>query len=403
MKHVIVGDGVAGHTAAEEIRAESEDADIHVFTREEVPFYDRIGLRDYVRGGRNRDDLVFNDGADWYRERGIDLHLGTEVVDIDPDAQVVETADGETFDYDRLLLAVGGTPRTLPMEDGVDHVHHLWTLAEHGKPLRRDLEQADKGVVIGGGLLGFDLIGSFARSDTEATYLIREDNWWSSTIDPDAAEIVHAAMRDHGIDLRTGEEASDLANDGEQVVVTTDRDEYTVDVVGMAIGHVRHLDLAEAAGLDTDRGILCDGTLRTSDPHIYTAGDVAEYRDAVLEKRNMGGSWVTAQKQGEVAGRNMTGKGETLEFVDTYTVNHFGLNVASLGDPVNTDGKQVVHARGDGRYRKVVIDGDRIVGAAILGEMKWMHPLKQLIEGKVDVSAHFDGLEDPEFDLRSLL
>ncbi|MFB6265485.1 MAG: FAD-dependent oxidoreductase, partial [Candidatus Nanohaloarchaea archaeon] len=181
--------------------------------------------------------------------------------------------------------------------------------------------------------------------------------------------------------------------------------DYETGVVGIAVGHERNLGLAEEAGLDTGRGIICDECLQTSDPDIYAAGDVAEYHDPVLEKRNLGGSWVTAQKQGEVAGKNMAGDREELEFVDTYTVSHFGLTVASLGDPSDTAGKEVVTAsdKEKQKYRRLVLEDGRIVGAAILGEMKWMHPLKQLIKEKIDVSGSVDDLENPEFDPGSLL
>ncbi|MDY6761615.1 MAG: FAD-dependent oxidoreductase [Candidatus Nanohaloarchaea archaeon] len=403
MTYVIIGDGVAGHTAAETITEEDPDADIHVFTREDVPFYDRIGLRDYVRGGRDEDELVLNEPS-WYEDRGINLHLSTEIVDIDRDATTVETGRGNTYGYDKLLLAVGGQPRTLSIEEGIENVHHLWTLNRHGRPLRDDLEQAEHGVVIGGGLLGFDLIGSFNEA-VDATYLIRDDRWWHSVLTPDGAAIMHDAMRDHGVDLRLEEECTAMENSDGQVRLTTNASEYEAGVVGVAVGHERDTGLAASAGLETEQGIVCDETLQTADSDIYVAGDAAEYRDPVLEEWNLGGSWITAQEQGAVAGRNMAGADEPLEFVDTYTVNHFGLNVASLGDPVETGGKKVVTAvDADGqRYRKVVIEDGRIVGAAIIGEMRWMHPLKQLIRQKTDVSGAIPELEEAGFDPGDLL
>lgn len=403
MKHLIVGDGVAGHTAAQTVREKDPDASIHVFTAEDYPFYDRIGLRDYVRQGRDIDGLILDD-ADWYDEHDITLHRNTRVTTIDRDANRIETTDG-AYPYDRLLLAVGGHPRTIPMEDGIDKVHHLWTLADHGKPLRADLDAADTAAVIGGGLLGFDLIGSFTATDTETTYLIREDNWWPSVLDPDGAAIMHDAMRDHGVDLRLGEEATAMVETDGGVRIETNRDTHTVDVVGMAVGHVRNTDLAADAGLDTDTGIICDEYLRTNDPHIYTAGDVAEYHDPVLGERNLGGSWITAQEQGEVAGKNMTGAEEPLHFVDTYTVNHFGLNVAALGDPRTTDDRTVItaHDPDNDRHRKLVLRDGRILGAAIIGEMKWVHPLKQAILQNVDVTGHEERLAESSFNPKELL
>ncbi|MDY6765979.1 MAG: FAD-dependent oxidoreductase [Candidatus Nanohaloarchaea archaeon] len=402
MQYLVVGDGVAGHTAAETIRGEDEDADIRVFTDEDVPFYDRIGLRDYIRGGRTEEELVLED-EDWYDDRDIALHLGTEIVGIDPDAHTVVTADGDEYSYDKLLLAVGGRPRTVPMEEGVGKVHHLWTLDGHGRGLRRDLQAAGDGVVIGGGLLGFDLIGSFNEA-VDATYLVREDRWWHSVLTPAGARIVHDAMEQHGVELRLQEECTGMESRDGQVRLTTNTTVHETDVVGIAVGHERNLGLARDAGLETGRGIRCDGTLQTSDPDIYVAGDAAEYYDPVLERRNLGGSWITAQEQGAVAGRNMAGDSEQLDFVDTYTVTHFGLNVASLGDPAETDGTILTAVDEEaGTYRKVVVEDGRIVGAAIIGAMQWMHPLKQLIRQKVDVSGAVDDLEDAGFDPADLL
>lgn len=403
MQHIIIGDGVAGHTAAEQIREHDSDAEIHVFTTENVPFYDRIGLRDYVRNGRDLDALILNE-EEWYNERDIQLHRDTEIVAVDRDAQKVETSEGEPFAYDRLLLAVGGHPRTLPFEEGVDRAHHLWTLEDHGKPLRSHLEEAEKGVVIGGGLLGFDLIGSFTKTDTDTTFLIREDRWWHSVLPKEGAAIMHNAMRDYGVDLKLEEETRGMEQDGDTVTVTTDKGSYEAGVVGIAVGHLRNLDLAEDAGLETNHGIVCDAHMQTSDPAIYTAGDVAEYHDVVLEKQHMGGSWVTAQNQGETAGKNMAGEEEPLRYVDTYTVNHFGLNVASLGDPRDVDNKQVLTVvdEDNNRFRKVVVDGNRVVGAAILGEMRWLSPLRSLILNKTNISDHMDALEDADTDLRQL-
>lgn len=410
--YLIVGDGAAGHNAAETIREHDADADIHVFTEEGTPFYDRIGLRAYVRSGRSRDDLIIND-ENWYEEHDIDLHLETSVTGINREDTAVETTDG-TYEYDKLLLAVGGTPRTLPMEEGIEKAHHLWFLEQHGDPMKQDLEDAEHGVVIGGGLLGFDLIGSFAETDIEPVYLIREENWWPAVLDPDGAELIHKAMKEHGVDLHLEEEANTLEQEDETVRVTTDKDEYDTDVVGIAVGHVRNLELAEDAGLETEHGIIANEYLQTSDPDIFTAGDVAQYADVVLEKRNMGGSWVIAQEQGEHVGKNMVhaARGEELEpfeSVDTYTVMHFGLNVASLGDPRHTDEHEVLALvdEEEERYRKLVLEdagnGKRIVGAAIIGEMKWMYPLKQLIRNKADVSDHVDELKNPDFDLKQLI
>lgn len=409
MKVLIIGNGVAGHTAAETIRNEDRDVAIHVFTEEETPFYDRIGLRAYIRSGRDENDLILND-EDWYKDNDICLHLNTRVTSVDTANNVIETTANNSFEYDKLLIATGGTPRDFPGAEEFDQTHHLWYLEQDGRPLRQKLEDAEHGVVIGGGLLGFDFVGSFSQTDTETTYLIREQNWWPSVLDLEGAQLIHDAMEEHGINLNLEEEATSFEPANDHVRIRTNNDEYCADVVGIAIGNIANTELAEEIGLETNRGIIVDEHLQTGDPDIYAAGTVAEYKDIILEKMHMGGSWVTAQEQGKIAGKNMLRalEDETQEaykFVDQYTVMHFGLNVASLGDPRHTADQEVITVldKENSRYRKVVLEEDRILGAAIIGEMKWLYPLKQLIERKTDVSGHREDLENPAFDLNKLL
>ncbi|MFB6114710.1 MAG: FAD-dependent oxidoreductase, partial [Candidatus Nanohalobium sp.] len=164
-KHIVIGDGIAGATAAENIRDEEEDAEIAVFTDEDEPLYNRLMLKNYMKGSLPKQYTRVHDES-WYEDRDIDLHLDTKIVDVDEEEKTIEIEDGETFEYDNLLVATGGSPRKIPQDEGYGNVHYMWTMknAEH---IKQAAEESEEAVIIGGGLLGIDLAVAFAENGAE--------------------------------------------------------------------------------------------------------------------------------------------------------------------------------------------------------------------------------------------
>jgi len=166
--YVIIGDGVAGSSAAETLREEQPDAEITVITDEGEALYNRILIKEFAKGKLPEAPISIHDES-WYDERDIDLQLNTLVVDIDVDGHTVETHEGGEYAWDKLLIATGGTPTQLPVDNSdADGIHHFWTFQD-ARAIRESADEADTGIVVGAGLLGIDLAAICGAQDVEAS------------------------------------------------------------------------------------------------------------------------------------------------------------------------------------------------------------------------------------------
>ncbi len=375
-RYIIIGDGNAGATAAETIREEDGDADIKVFTDESEPLYNRIMLKTYMKGRLPKQYTRVHD-ENWYEKRDIELHLETRVATVDTDEQSVETESGDTYSYDRLLVATGGSPRKLPFDDGHDNVYYMWTM-EDAERIKNAAEESEEAVVIGGGLLGIDLAVAFAENDAETYYLIRESNWWSRGLDPEGAEIVHERLEEKGVNVVTETEVSGFETEDGKVagVVTKDGDTYSCDAVAVAIGQTPNSDIVDVE--KNDYGMIkTDEFLETSENGVFAAGNMVEYDSPVFERRIVNGSWDHSEAMGECAGRNMAAGKEEFDYVNTYGVGHFDVQFLAIGD---WSGEPVSKRYSDDEYRRLFFDGDRLVGAVLIGYTAGQERIKEMIQ-----------------------
>ncbi|MBC5792699.1 MAG: NAD(P)/FAD-dependent oxidoreductase [Nanohaloarchaea archaeon] len=379
MKHVIIGDGVAGATAAEEIRKKDEDAEIHVLTDETDPLYNRIMLKTYMKGSLPKQYTRLHD-ENWYDKRDIQLHLETEIKQVLPENNQVETSDGDRFGYDRLLVATGGSPKKLPQDEDFDNLHYMWTMgdAEH---IKKAAEESEKAVVVGGGLLGIDLAMAYAENDTETYYLIRGDNWWQRGLDKDGAEIIHKKMEEKGVNVLTNSEVEEIESEDSNVKVVVDSkgERYECDSMAVAIGQNPNSDILEAEKNEYEM-LKTNEQLETSINNVYAAGNMVEYYSPVFEKRTFNGSWDHSEAMGETAGENMAGKEEDFDFVNTYGVGHFQAQFLAIGDwsgePVSKNYEEENH------YRRLFFRDDKLVGAVMIGYTRGQEELKKIIREK---------------------
>lgn len=376
-KYVVIGDGVAGATAAETIRDEREDAEIRVLTDESEPLYNRIMLKTYMKGSLPKQYTRLHD-EDWYEKRDIELHLETPVVNIDTDSKVVET-DNESYEYDKCLVATGGSPRKLPQDEGFDNLHYVWTMDEAGN-VRDSAEESETAVVVGGGLLGIDLAVAYAENDCETYYLIKDECWWSRGLDQEGAEIVHRKLKEMGVNIVTGVKVDELKSESEQVteVVDTDGDSYETDAVAVAIGQTPNSGLIDVDKNDS-RMIKTDSVLETSAEDVYAAGNMVDYDSVVFERRTVNGSWDHSEEMGECAAENMLGNRSEFDYVNTYGVGHFDVQFLAIGD---WTGEPVSKKYSEDEYRRLFFDGDRLVGAVMIGRTEGQEELRSMIKDK---------------------
>jgi len=381
-KYVIIGEGIAGATAAEEIREEDEEADIHVFTDENEPLYNRIMLKNYMKGSLPKQYTKVHD-ENWYESRDIELSLQTRVTDVDRERKTIETEEGEAFEYDTLLVAAGGSPRGFPADEGYSNVHYMWSI-EKAEEIKKAAEESEEAVVIGGGLLGIDLAVAFAENGADTHYLIRGSNWWSRGLDEEGAGIIHDKLEDLGVNVVTDTEASEfVAEDGEVTkVVSEGGEKFSCDNVAIAIGQTPNSEIVDVE--KTHGGLIqVDEYLRTSDEDIYAAGNMVEYYSPVFEERTVKGSWDHSDAMGERAGRNMAAKSseerKAFDYVNTYGVGHFTTQFLAIGD---WTGEPVSKKYDENHYRRLYFKDDTIVGAVMIGYTRGQERLKDMIKDR---------------------
>ena len=403
--YVVIGDGIAGSSAAETIRENAPDADVTVVTDEGEALYNRILIKEFAKGKLPEAPMSIHQ-PDWYDERDIDLRLNTFVTDIDTDAHTVDTHEGEQFDYDKLLLATGGTPVQLPVPNSdAEGIHHFWTFQD-ARAIAERAEAADTGVVVGAGLLGIDFAAICGAQDVEAHYLMRGESWWRYALSADGAEIIHGALEDNNVTpvFDSGVDRFEVDDSGHvSAAVTPDGDSYDCEFAGVAIGLDFNLELLQNTDIELDDGVVVDEHMQTSVEDVYAAGDLTRYYDTILDEYAQNGSWGSAKEQGSIAGENMVTDGETATFrwVSSYSITHFDFPFLSFGHP--TIGDDHAEAKfSDTEWRRVAFKDGKIVGGVLIGDLAPQSKYKKLIREERVVADQKDVLMREEVDLDEL-
>ena len=402
-EHVIIGDGIAGSSAAETIREEDPDAEVTVVTDEGEALYNRILIKEFAKGKLPEAPISIHD-ASWYEERDIELRLDTYVAEVDTDAHELHTHDGDTIEYEKLLVATGGTPTQLPVENSdAEGIHHFWTF-EDARSIKEHAERADRGVVVGAGLLGIDLAAICGAQDVEANYLMRGDCWWRYALSEEGAEIIHRALRDNGVEPVFQSGVDHFETEGGEVVAAVDPngERYDADFVGVAIGLDFNTEFLRGSGIKLDDGIVVDEYMQTGVEDVYAAGDLTRFNDLILGEYGQNGSWGSAKKQGSVAGRNMATDDTTEAFswVSSYSITHFDFPFLSFGHPTLGD-DSVERKYSEEEWRRVALKDGRVVGGVLIGDLAPQSKLKKLAREQVDVSGKEEALLAEDIDMDS--
>ena len=402
--HVIIGDGIAGSSAAETIREADPDADITVITEEGEALYNRILIKEFAKGKLPAAPVSIHD-PDWYEERDIDLELNTVVTSVDTDDKAVHTHEGDVYEYDKLLVATGGTPTQLPVDNSdAEGVHHFWTF-EDARAIKENAERADKGVVVGAGLLGIDLAAICGAQGIDAHYLMRGNAWWRYALSEEGAEIIHEALRDVGVTpvFDSGVDHFETDDEGHvTAAVDPNGERFEAEFAGVAIGLNFNTEFLRGSGIETDNGIVVDEHMQTNVEDVYAAGDITQFHDVILGERAQNGAWGSAKEQGSIAGANMAADGpeETFEWVSSYSITHFGFPFLSFGHPTLGD-DSVEKKYDEGTWRRVALKDGRVIGGVLIGDLAPQSGLKRLAREQVDVSGKEDLLLEEEIDVEA--
>jgi len=398
MRCVIVGNGVAGVTAA---RALSEaGAEVEIYTQETHHYYPRPRLQRFLAGEMELEDLYFYPPA-WYEERGIAVHLGVEVTGLDPAARRILLADGRRVSYDRLLLAAGSRPFILPIE-GVDRegVFSLRTI-EDALAIKRWAEGAERAVVVGGGLLGLEAARALRALGLKVTVLERGPYLLPRQLDAQGGALLRGLVEDMGIEVVLEASSQAILGDGRATgVLLQDGRKVEGDLILISTGIRSNVELAREAGLEVNRGVVVDERLRTNAEDVYAAGDVAEFQGRVY------GIIPAAMEQAKAAALNMLGQEASYQgTVPSNVLRVVGIDCASIGvvHPPEGEGYRELRKSEAGVYKKLVLKDGRLVGAILLGDRKDVAPISRLIRREADVSRYVERLLDEDFDWKKLL
>ncbi|MFF8604811.1 NAD(P)/FAD-dependent oxidoreductase [Streptomyces sp. NPDC015346] len=411
---VIVGGGLAGAKAAETLRAEGFNGRVILIGDERDHPYERPPLsKGYLTGKEERDSVFVHEPA-WYAQNDIELHLGQPVTAVEREARTVRLGDGTTIRYDRLLLATGSEPRRLDIPGtGLAGVHHLRRLA-HADRLRQVLASLgrDNGhlVIAGGGWIGLEVAAAARGYGAEVTVVESEPTPLHHVLGPELGQLFADLHAEHGVRFHFGVRLTEIiGQDGMVLAVRTDDgEEHPAHAVLAAVGAAPRTALAEAAGLAlVDRahggGVAVDESLRTSDPDIFAAGDVAAAHHPLLHTRLRVEHWANALNGGPAAARAMLGQPVSYDRVPYFFSDQYDLGMEYSGWAPPGSYDQVV-ARGDVGKREFIafwLKDRRVLAGMNVNVWDVTDPIQRLIRSGAQVDP--EALADPSVPLENLI
>ena len=384
VRTVIVGCGMGAVRLVEELLAQGV-GDITVIGEEQHAPYNRILLSAVLEGTHRAGALTMAE-REWFEHRGVELRLGTSVVDIHRDRKVIELADRTEVGYDRLVLATGSIPSLPPIRglvqlDGQLHekVHSFRTLADC-EGLLAALPGAASAVVVGGGLLGLQVARALSIRGLEVEVVEGGDHLLRSQVDGAAGKVLERSLTKLGTAVYTETRAVKMTADG---LVLDNGVALSTDLVILTAGGRPSINLARRAGLDTRRGVIVDDQLRTSDENVYAIGDCVEHDGRTAG--HVSPAWEQAAVlAAEFAGKDASYDGHRI----VARLRATDLDVAVLGDPEHTEGEIVqVSNPVTGVHKKLVVNNGVIVAATLVGDLTRVGQITQHFDKRTRLSA----------------
>lgn len=395
--YLIIGNGVAGTTAAEKIRVHDEDGTITIVTDEELPFYSRIRLNEFISGDISEQDLIIK-GEQWYDDMRIDLLLQTRISTINPQEKVASTEEKMSLSYNTLLLAMGSHSFVPPIMGSKKKGVFTLRSVQDARVISEFAENVENVVLIGGGLLGLETGNALRKLGKKVEVVEFFPRLLPRQLDVDGAQQLQKIMEGMGFSFRLGAKTQEIIGDDHPIGVRLEAGEsLPSEMVIISAGVRPNMKLAEPLGVEHDKGIKIDNFMRTNQPNIYAAGDVAEFKGMPY------GIWPAAMEQGKIAGTNMAG-GNMIYDGTTVTniLKVVGVDLAAAG---NIDAENEFESRvttSDKIYKKIVIEHDQIVGCIMLGDTKGFNAITKAMSKKIDVSDIKDKIFSDGFDFEEL-
>jgi 3-phenylpropionate/trans-cinnamate dioxygenase ferredoxin reductase subunit len=372
-RYVIIGNGFAGTTCAEQLRKLDASASIIMFADEPYPLYNRIALPPLLRKQVAEAKVIIRDVA-WHEKHAIELKLGTRVTAIDYEGKSV-TVGGTSYPYDALLVATGGRPNPsdAPGAAGAHNIYNFQYM-DDTKAISEQLESAKTAVSVGGSFIAYELAEAFVSRGVETHWLIRGPRFLRRMLDEISGELLDEAAKADGCHIHYNEEVASFTRSNGVItkVVTTGGQELAADVVGIGLGLTINTELVQGTPIEVGTGIKCDDRLETAVKGIFAAGDAAEFFDPIADMHYRMGTWNNAGAHGKVAAANMAGGDVRYHDVPEYsskifseqTITQFGLSPEYRNDLTMVRSIEPEKKW----YRALWFHGDQLVGGLLIGK-----------------------------------
>ncbi|MFH0788784.1 MAG: FAD-dependent oxidoreductase [Pseudomonadota bacterium] len=397
MNYIIIGNGVAGTTAATAIRKEDPAGEITIFSDEAYPFYSRIRLMEYLAGEVDIQKLQIH-SDNWYESQRIKLVLNTKIGDIDKNRKEVVAQSGERQTYDKLLLAAGSTSFVPPIKGAEKKGVFTLRSIKDAQAIKTFAAGKTRVLLIGGGLLGLEVGNSLRKTGLLVSVAEFFPRLLPRQTDPACAALLQARLEQMGLTFYLGVASKEILGDDQtNGLLLEDGRRIETDLIIISAGVRPSLELGQKLGLKMGKAIPVSDQMETEIPDIYAAGDGIEHKGLVY------GIWPASEKQGEVAGLNMAGK--KTAYTGTTFSNQLkvaGIDLLAAGD-IDPDGKLeafIDQNQETGTYRKLVLKEDRLVGCLLFGTLAGRKQILKALDEKKDISAIKNRLV--RFELESL-
>ena len=406
-KYLIIGGGLAGGRAVGGIRQADEEGSVALVTQESHRPYERPPLsKKYLRQEVGL-DRVYVEDASYYDENDVDVLTGVRATDLDPDKRVVTLEDGRELGYEKLLLATGGHAWRLPIPGkDLENVFTLRTI-EDSDNIREAGGEGKHALIMGGSFIGSEVAASLRQLGTQVTMIFPESRLLERIVPVAVSDLMFAVYRDEGIDVFPSTVSEGMEGDGKVERATLDNGEtIDVDLVVMGVGIRLYTELADQAGLELNENgaIIVDEYLRTSDPDIYAAGDIAAWPDPTFEERLRVEHWDVARRQGRRAGKNMAGEEEAYAALPYFFSDLFDLSFEVWGNLTSWEETVLRGSLDEGSFAYYYFDEGQLVGVLSMNRPSTERgPMQDLVKARPAYDEVADKLRDESRDLGTLV
>ncbi len=404
-KYLIVGSSHAALEAATAIRLIDAGGTLTLLTRDtHLPYSPTI--LPYVVSGRSQSDKVALRDEAYFRDNAIALVRGASVVSVDPAQSSLRLASGDTWRYERLLVATGAAPYLPPIRGLGDVRHHVLRSLDDALGLRQAMRQAKSAIVLGAGLIGMHAAENMAKAGIAVTVIEVQPHALSGYFAPMASAIIERTFAANGVRMLVGRTLAGVGGAGEDIhAVLDDGTELAADLLLVCAGVRPRIAFLDGSGIETEAGILVDDRMRTSCPSVWAAGDVAQARGFWGDKV-VNGILPNAVEQGRIAGFDMAEDADVKPFpgsVPLNTYSFFGQHAISVGR-AGSEGDEIAESGSAGVYRHIALADGRLVGIFTINDFVDAGIMWQLILRRADLSAvKAEFIADPQLTGRQLM